>query len=250
MPTPETPDPALRGLRRREALAGLGALAGAAAWQAARGPLSLARGATSPSAAGAACVLSPEVTEGPYWIANHLTRRDITGGRPGLPLVLRMTIVDATTCKPIESADVEVWHADATGVYSGYGASGPPSGGGGHATPDNAKRFLRGHQRTDAAGRVRFDTIYPGWYRGRTPHIHLKVHVGGSVVHTGQVFFRDAISDAVYRTSDYSAHGHPDTSNASDSIYAQAGGSRALLGLTRRSGAKGYRGTITLGVAR
>jgi protocatechuate 3,4-dioxygenase beta subunit len=256
MPTPQSPDRPLQRLRRREALAGLGALAGAAVWQAARGPLSLARAATSPSAptAAASCVLSPEVTEGPYWISNHLTRRNLADGRPGLPLILRMTIVDATTCEPIKNADVEVWHADATGVYSGYSGSSPPSGGGGggggHATPDNAKRFLRGHQRTDADGQVRFDTIYPGWYRGRTPHIHLKVHVGGNVVHTGQVFFRDTISDAVYRTSNYSAHGQPDTTNAADSIYAQAGGSRALVALTRRSGAKGYRGAITLGVAR
>jgi protocatechuate 3,4-dioxygenase beta subunit len=237
-----------RPLRRREALAGLGALAGAAALEAARGPLSMARAATP---VAASCVLSPEVTEGPYWISNHLTRRDITEGRPGIPLILRMTIVDATTCEPIRNADVEVWHADATGVYSGYGASSPPAGGGGgHATPNNGKRFLRGHQRTNAAGSVRFDTVYPGWYRGRTPHIHLKVHVGGSVVHTGQVFFRDAISDAVYRTSQYRAHGQPDTTNAADSIYAQAGGSRALLALTKRSGATGYRGSITLGVAR
>jgi protocatechuate 3,4-dioxygenase beta subunit len=207
-------------------------------------------GAGAPRAtAAAACVLSPEVTAGPYYIANHLTRRNITENRPGLPLLLYLTVVEATTCKPIEGADVEVWHADATGAYSGYSASTPPSGGGGHATPNNDKTFLRGHQKSDAEGRVRFDTIYPGWYRGRAPHIHLKVHVGGSVVHTGQVFFSDALSDAVYRTSAYRSHGEPDTTNGADNIYAAAGGSSARLKLTRRAGAgKGFRGAITVGV--
>jgi hypothetical protein len=104
--------------------------------------------------------------------------------------------------------------------------------------------------KADAQGRARFETIYPGWYRGRTPHIHLKVHVGGSVVHTGQVFFDEKTTAAVYRHTPYRSHGQPDTSHAEDMIYAQAGRSRATLKLTRRSnGRKGYRGSITLGVA-
>ena len=97
---------------------------------------------------------------------------------------------------------------------------------------------------------MRFLTIYPGWYRGRTPHIHLKVHVGGSVVHTGQLFFDEKTTAAVYRRSPYKSHGQPDTSHAADMIYAQAGRSRATLKLAKRSnGRKGYRGSITLGVA-
>ena len=219
---------------RREALLAVGGLgAGAVALQAARAGAIFA---PEPAAAAASCVLAPEVTEGPYWIANHLTRRDITEGKAGIPLSLHLTVVDATTCKPIKGADVEIWHADAQGVYSGV--------------QGNTGRFLRGHQRSDANGRVVFHTIYPGWYRGRTPHIHLKVHVGGSVVHTGQVFFRDATSDAVYRTSTYRSHGQADTTNARDNIYAQAGGSHALLKLTKRSSGKGYVGAITLGVKR
>ena len=84
----------------------------------------------------------------------------------------------------------------------------------------------------------------------RTPHIHLKVHVGGSVVHTGQLFFDEKTTAAVYRHAPYKAHGQPDTSHAEDMIYAQAGRSRATLTLARRSnGRKGYRGVITLGVA-
>jgi protocatechuate 3,4-dioxygenase beta subunit len=238
-----------RTLRRREALVTLGGLGAGVVWAATRGSAGLARAAVAAphATAAATCVLTPEVTEGPYWISNHLTRRNIKDGRPGLTLALYVTVLDATTCKPIAGADVEIWHADASGVYSGYSGSSPPSGGGGHATPNNSKRYLRGHQKSDANGRVRFDTIYPGWYRGRTPHIHLKVHVGGSVVHTGQLFFADATSRAVYRTSKYRSHGLQDTTNRSDSIYAQAGGSKALVHLARRS-AGGYNGSITVGV--
>ena len=241
-----------RTLRRRDLMVALGGLGAGAIWGGSRATRALARlsaGSQEQAAAAAACVLTPEVTEGPYYIANHLTRRNITDGRRGLPLVLDLAIVTASSCSPIAGADVELWHADAGGVYSGYSGSTPPSGVGGHATPDNSKRFLRGHQKSDANGKVRFITIYPGWYRGRTPHIHLKVHVGGQVVHTGQLFFSDRVSDTVYRTSSYEAHGQPDTTNAADSIYHAAGGSSARLHLTKRTGrGKGYRGTITVGV--
>jgi protocatechuate 3,4-dioxygenase beta subunit len=233
-----------RLLRRREALtiAGLG-LTGALGAR-----VSGALG--TQDAEAASCVLSPEVTEGPYWIDNKLTRRDISEDRPGLPLELVLTVQNAKTCSPIKGADVEIWHCDAGGVYSGYesGSAGAP--GGQHATPTDSDRYLRGHQKADAHGRARFLTIYPGWYRGRTPHIHLKVHIGGSVVHTGQVFFDEKTTAAVYRHSPYKSHGQPDTSHAADMIYAQAGRSRATLRLTKRSnGRKGYRGSITLGVA-
>jgi protocatechuate 3,4-dioxygenase beta subunit len=233
-----------RLLRRREALtlAGLG-LTGALGAR-----VSGALGTQDADAAS--CVLSPEVTEGPYWIDNKLTRRDITEDRPGLPLELVLTVENAKTCSPIKGADVEIWHCDAGGVYSGYesGSAGAP--GGQHASPTDSDRYLRGHQKADAHGRARFLTIYPGWYRGRTPHIHLKVHVGGSVVHTGQLFFDEKTTAAVYRRSSYKSHGQPDTSHAADMIYAQAGRSRATLKLAKRSnGRKGYRGSITLGVA-
>ncbi len=219
-----------RALRRREALLTLAGLGAGALWAGCGG-----RGATSAAAgtdasAAAACFLQPEVTEGPFWIANHLTRRNITEGKHGVPLALQIFVVDSD-CKPIKGADVEIWHADAAGAYS-----------------LGSKRFLRGHQKSDADGRVLFETIYPGWYRGRTPHIHLKVHVGGNVEHTGQLFFNDAASDAVYRTASYRSHGEPDTTNGADSIYAQSGGSKSKVKLTRRAKGKGYSGRITVGV--
>jgi protocatechuate 3,4-dioxygenase beta subunit len=220
-------------LRRREAIAVLGGFGLAAATGPRLGAL-----LDAPPADAATCTLSPEVTAGPYWIDNKLTRRDITENRRGVPLALRLTVIDATTCDPIPGADVEVWHADARGAYSGY------------STGNTAKRFLRGHQKADANGRVRFDTIYPGWYRGRTPHIHLKVHVGGSVVHTGQIFFADATSRAVYRTTAYRSRGQADTTNGEDNIYAQAGGSSALAKVSKRPHNRGYLAAMTLGVKR
>jgi len=205
------------------------------------------------NADAATCVLTPEVTEGPYWIDTRLTRYDVREGRPGLPLVLQFAIVNAKTCRPIRNADVEIWHADASGEYSGFdGGSSGPGGPGGGSGPQTKTRYLRGHQRSDALGKASFMTIFPGWYRGRTPHVHMKVHVGSAdrVVHTGQVFFNEAIQASVYRTGAYAGRGQPDTPHARDMIYAQAGGSRAVVRLRRRpGGARGYLGRIVIGVA-
>jgi protocatechuate 3,4-dioxygenase beta subunit len=134
------------------------------------GPAAVASGAVS-------CVLTPEQTEGPYYIANEAVRRNITEGRPGIPLLLRAFVVNASTCKAIKSAAVDIWHADAGGVYSGFGSGGA------------SRTFMRGIQRTNAKGLALFRTVYPGWYQGRTVHIHVKVHLGGNVVHTGQLYF-------------------------------------------------------------
>jgi protocatechuate 3,4-dioxygenase beta subunit len=98
----------------------------------------------------------------------------------------------------------------------------------------NRGNFLRGIQKTDAAGRVRFETIFPGWYRGRTPHIHMKVFVSGNEVHTGQVFFREAVKRKVYAQGAYAARGQEDTTNGQDGIYGEAGFARA-----RRAQAQG-----------
>src|SRR5581483_1845014 len=112
----------------------------------------------------ATCLLTPEATEGPYWIDTTLTRRDVREGRPGLPLVLELTILNARTCKPITGADVEIWHADAGGEYSGFdgGAAGGggPAGPGGGSGPQTKTRYLRGHQRSDPLGKASFLTIF------------------------------------------------------------------------------------------
>jgi protocatechuate 3,4-dioxygenase beta subunit len=192
------------------------------------GPAGVASGAVS-------CVLTPELTEGPYYIAGEKVRRNITEGKPGTPLLLKARVVDAATCAPIKNAAVDIWHADASGVYSGFG-SGAAS-----------RTFMRGIQRTDPDGIATFQTVYPGWYMGRTVHIHVKVHVGGNVVHTGQLFFPDTLTDAVYRRSPYSRRPNRDVLNVDDAIFRN-GGRKGLVTLRKRG--SGYVGTITMGVHR
>src|SRR6266487_4564321 len=189
------------------------------------------------SAASVSCILTPEQTEGPYYIAGEKLRRNITEGRPGTPLLLRAFVVDATTCRAIRNAAVDIWHADAEGVYSGFGAGA------------SSRTFMRGIQRTDAKGLALFRTVYPGWYQGRTVHIHVKVHLGGNVVHTGQLYFPDTLTDAVYRNAPYASRPSRDVRNANDSIFAN-GGKRSLLTVRRRKSAAGYVGTIMMGVQR
>ena len=220
-------------LTRRGSLFGItGFLFGLLGWKAATsdgaGPPAVASGAVS-------CVLTPEQTEGPYYISREKHRRDITEGRPGVPLLLRLRVVDASTCRPIPRAAVDIWHADALGVYSGFGSGA------------RSRTFMRGIQRTDATGLARFRTVYPGWYRGRTVHIHVKVHVAGNVVHTGQLYFPDSLTDRVFRRKPYSRRPHRTTRNASDFVFAQ-GGRRSMLRL--RKAGEAYVGSITMGVHR
>lgn len=205
--------------------------------------------ATGSSTATPACVLTPEVTEGPYYIDLDNVRSDITEGKEGAPLDLKITVVDATGCAPIKDAAVDVWHCDAGGIYSGFSQAstgGPGGGPGGSQSPTDDLTFLRGTQMTDANGLAEFQTIYPGWYRGRAVHIHMKVHVGGSVVHTGQLFFDDSLTDTVYASAPYSSHGTRDMRNAADDIYRSAGAASAVLAVTPQGG--GYTGETTVGV--
>ena len=220
-------------LSRRRSLGALAGLAaGALGWDA-RDAAAIAAGPAAVASGLVKCVLSPELTEGPFYVPGESVRRNITEGRPGTPLALRFTVVDASTCRPIRGAAVDVWHCDAGGVYSGV--------------QGDTGTFMRGVQRTDAHGLARFTTVYPGWYTGRAVHIHVKVHVGGNVVHTGQVFFSDTLTDAVYTHAPYSRRGARDTRNATDAIYRN-GGSRSILTVTKAAG--GYAGSITMAVHR
>ncbi|MFE5481364.1 intradiol ring-cleavage dioxygenase [Streptomyces sp. NPDC056527] len=180
------------------------------------------KGSSGKGTAGEACYrLTSETTEGPYYIDADKIRKDITEDREGIPLTVRLKVIDADTCKPLRNAAVDIWHCDALGIYSGYeslstgggGGGGtpptgtpptdaptgtptgtPPSGepgggggggGGGHEEPTDDKRYLRGTQLTDKQGYVEFRTVFPGWYRGRCVHIHTKVHVGGKMTSSG-----------------------------------------------------------------
>lgn len=165
------------------------------------------------------CMVLPEVTEGPYYVDERLLRADITEDREGVPLRLQMQVVTAD-CRPVPEARVDIWHCDAQGNYSGYARQGSDG-----TNDTSGETFLRGTQISDENGLVGFDTIYPGWYRGRTTHIHYKVFLDESTVLTSQIFFPDALSQYLYLAvppyNDRSAE--RDTMNGNDGIAQQAG---------------------------
>jgi protocatechuate 3,4-dioxygenase beta subunit len=197
--------------------------------------------------AATACTLTPEQEEGPFYVALERIRSNVVGGRRGVPLLLRVTVVDATTCKPLEAAAVDIWQADAVGHYSDKAQEGT-----------SGQTWLRGVQLTDANGLARFTTIYPGFYAGRAPHIHVKVHVGGThassrysgghVSHNGQIFFPEALSTKVYRSSPYTQDANARTYRKSDRVYTGQHGASSVLKIAGGSVSAGLRGTITLGV--
>ncbi len=184
----------------------------------------------------ASCVVTPALTEGPYFVDELLNRSDIrtdpTDGsvQPGVPLQLTITVskISGSTCSPFEAANVDVWHCNAEGLYSDEAANGTLG-----------KKFLRGYQVTDADGVVNITTVYPGWYSGRTPHIHFKVRMG-TLEFTSQWFFDESITAQVYSQSPYNTRGSPDTTNARDGIYD----SQTLLALTADAG--GYAGNFDI----
>ena len=217
--------PVGRVLSRRAAVvllgaAGYAALAGrprAGGWAAAQG--------VGP------CVARPEQTEGPYFVDERLDRSDIRSDpsdgsvRPGVPLDLSIVVsrlADAT-CAPLAGAQVDVWHCDHLGVYSDVRDP---------RFDTTGRKFLRGHQRTDAQGRARFTTIYPGWYEGRTVHIHFKIRSPADqrpgYEFTSQLYFDDAVSDRVFDATPYREHAGRRTRNGGDGIYRR-GGSQLLM---------------------
>ncbi len=214
-----------RVLTRREALALLG-LSGMAL---------LARRATADGAGP--CVVRPQQTEGPYFVEGMLDRSDIrsdpTDGatRPGAPLelIFNVTRLTAAGCVPLPGMVVDVWHCDHLGVYSDVRDP---------AVDTVGKKFLRGYQHTDDGGRARFTTIYPGWYRGRTVHIHFKIRSAPAAnpgfEFTSQLYFDDAITDLVYAQPPYAARGRRTIRNSRDGIYAD-GGADLMLALAQTS---------------
>ena len=166
---------------------------------------------------------SPAVTEGPYYKAGDFVRSDITEGQAGLPMTLTLTVVD-TNCQPVPNARVDIWHANAQGQYSGV--TDPKEG----CADCGDKTFLRGTQTTNAQGQVTFQTIFPGWYPGRTVHIHVKIWKNGSEVLTTQLFVTKADADTAFATAGYK--GEQNTTNEQDRIAQQLGSQISNLMLT------------------
>ena len=180
---------------RRRALAGLSGFVVAAmgstrVWAPFDSRVALAQGKPG------SCVLTPEAGEGPFYLDPKLIRSDITSKQPGAPLNLALQVVRAGDCATLANARVDVWHADAVGLYSGYEKQ---SGVGGISTKAAmGQQYLRGTQFTDPAGNVQFQTIFPSWYGGRTPHVHFKVFLGGNEVVASQIFFPDEVSKEIF----------------------------------------------------
>ena len=193
------------------------------------------------------CVVRPEQTEGPYFVDQQLARRDIrtepTTGivSAGDVLTLALTVSDVTAgqCKPLPGAIVDVWQCDAKGVYSGVN---DPS------FNTSGQKFLRGVQTTDPSGLVRFTTIVPGWYSGRTVHIHFKIRTqaaAGAYEFTSQWYFDDAWTERILTGPSYARAGKRDTFNSNDGIF-QSGGRQLMLDPTR--GAEGAAASFGIGL--
>ncbi len=232
------------GMSRREVLALL----------AAAGGIMLARSSVQAGSASStdgeppSCIVTPEQTEGPYFVDERLNRSDIRTDpadeavKAGIPLILRFRIssINDAGCHPLVGAIVDIWHCDAAGVYSDVT---DPS------FDTVGKMFLRGYQVTDVNGGVRFTTIYPGWYRGRTVHIHFKVRVkvdsGRTYEFTSQLYFDDAITDRAHAYKPYASKGQRTVKNDGDGIFRD-GGSQLMLSPVEHG--QGYAATFDVGL--
>ncbi len=195
------------------------------------------------------CVVRPELTIGPYFVDGQVERSDIRSEpsdnsvKEGVPLTLNINVasVGATSCTPIQGAQVDIWHCDANGQYSGVSDQGFDTTG---------SKFLRGYQLTNTNGGVQFQTIYPGWYSGRAVHIHFTIRTKGAdnqdYQFTSQFFFDDNLTDQVHALPPYASKGQRDKRNSNDTIF-NGGGDQLLLNL-QGDAANGFSGTMTMGL--
>ncbi|KAF8899727.1 Intradiol ring-cleavage dioxygenase [Mucidula mucida] len=219
------------------------------------------------------CVLAPDTIFGPYFVDGELYRRDVRENQEGLDMYLDIGLIDVNTCEPLSGAFIDMWHCNATGAYSGYTGINPDTVEAyegvtvrADGTTDD-ETFLRGFTKTDESGIAEFLTIFPGYYASRTTHIHIAVHVNGtvsedgtntlaasSIQHVGQIFYEESLINQVYEMEPYSAHLETLTrvTNDEDSLYPSASSagysaviSTQLLGSTLADGLVGY---ITVGV--
>jgi len=225
-------------------------LIGASAAASMVGGLGVQSAAAASARSSPACVIRPRQTEGPYFIDDKLRRADIrsdpTDGsvKPGtaLQLTFRVSRVAGRACTALAGAVVDVWQCDADGIYSGVlDFNG--------RFDTRGKQFLRGYQVTDADGSARFVTVYPGWYPGRTVHIHFKIRTDPAArtghEFTSQLYFDDAVTDRVLAQAPYAGKGPGRTRNTQDGIFRN-GGEQLIVRL--ENDAQGYAGTFDIGL--
>ena len=237
----EEPAPGIR-LTRRQSFGAAGAAG--VAYALPRGPLALFSGSTT-EAQAATCVLSPAKTEGPYFVDELLNRSNIksdsdgTNTQTGVPLELTIQIVNQDdACSVGSGVLVDAWHCSSSGKYSDIASEGTT----GHD-------YLRGYQVTDSNGKVTFQTLFPGWYNGRTVHLHFKVRAfdGDSTTYefTSQIFFDQAANNAANSRTDLGYTGIGTTTNSSDGIYDNQ---TSMLTTLTGDATSGYSGEITIGL--
>ncbi|WP_349746593.1 intradiol ring-cleavage dioxygenase [Pseudomonas frederiksbergensis] len=207
--------------------------------------------------------LSPEQIAGPYFRNPKLIRRNVSEGMDGIPLVLRLTIIDAMTGQPVTGALVDIWHCNARGAYSGWSKVNPDKEvdvddiGSIPRTDDDT--YLRGGQFTDKMGIVRFTTIYPGFYAGRALHIHVAVRITAGnnyleerhVAWVGQLYFPEVASRSVLNAREYSGRAVSPLTNAQDMFHQRMDGEASTLNIHtigRDSNEDGFFGHMTIGV--
>jgi protocatechuate 3,4-dioxygenase beta subunit len=242
------------GLTRRKVLGFVGGMVSGTLWGFfRRQPASMASTTSSTEASvsavtAPACVVRPQQTEGPYFVDEKLNRSDIRSDpldglvKQGVPLqlVFQVSQVGNRLCIPLSNAIVDVWHCDAEGIYSDVSD---------RSFNTIGKKFLRGYQATDANGMAKFLTIYPGWYLGRTVHIHFKIRTSSasqqSYEFTSQLYFDDALTDQVHTQTPYAARGQRAQKNNQDGIFQQ-GGEQLVLQLAQAE--SGYVGRFDIGL--
>jgi protocatechuate 3,4-dioxygenase beta subunit len=236
----------LRRLSRRQALELLGAAgavvtAGCGGGETPTSPSATTAGGTTTTSTDVAtsgttgCAVSPSETVGPYPSHGDYFRSNVTDGKPGLPLALTISVVNAAAgCPPGAGANVEIWQCDHEGVYSEYGQG-------------QGQTYLRGIQATDADGRVTFQTVYPGWYQGRATHIHVEVTMNGRSVKVTQIAFPEEVTAAVYRTGVDATKGQNATTNSRDNVFADSV-SQEMITLSGNT-TSGFTGTFQVGIA-
>jgi protocatechuate 3,4-dioxygenase beta subunit len=203
------------------------------------------------------CVLTPQADIGPYFVKSTI-REDNREGQPGIPMLLDVQFVDTANCNPITDAYIDIWSANATGVYSGISAKvsiGQPA--------TDGLTFLRGLQPLDSKGLYHSTTIFPGWYAGRATHTHVMVHRGGKVSadgktysggkipHIGQFFWDMNLIYQIKNIAPYTKNTYTLLENNRDFIFMQANtGYNALMKteLIGQTLADGLLATITIGI--
>jgi len=231
---------------RREVIGALGAMGAA---------FVLPSRAASHTGAALDCIVVPEMTEGPFFVDEKLERSDLTAGTSepfvtkGLPLLLGIGVfqIKGVACAPLVGCQVDVWHASAEGVYS------DERSGRIQEKDTIGEKYLRGYQRTDPNGAVTFATIYPGWYPGRTTHIHFKIRAlarsgGATYDFTSQLFFDDALNDAILARPLYDTRGLRKVRNVNDGIYRRGRGSALVLDARQAADGQGYTGSFNIGL--